>query len=351
MSVPPEFLNLLFVRKSFFFAGHSLLVYDYLLTFSREVEYVWGAPWTIVKATFLLNRYGNLIGQSVVVLEETGNLSHGSEKFCANFNLSAAIFMIFSAESIHILVLTRAWAIWGCTYRAAVSLILLYVVYVLVVVGMMVYGATTADFVDFQYLDQIGVCVSPISSFGWPSFVVTLLLDTGMFATVMYSLRKFSNDSRHLYPSILLRLLVRDAVVFYIAGVFNNLFTIICWTVYRTDPRNLTTLGLSFPLLSMVGQRLVLNLRGFQTRHYTTRDLSREVNRQMEAMGGTSFWGPVEQPNGLHDGGPQRSTATKMMDVEPGDADARVSMTEEICEVFRADEECVYSRSYLRNDK
>ncbi|KAF9230504.1 hypothetical protein BU15DRAFT_69143 [Melanogaster broomeanus] len=145
MSAPPEFLNFLFIRKSLFFAGHTLLVYDYLLTFSREVEYVWGAPWTIVKATFLLNRYGNLIGQSVVALEETGNLSHGSEKFCASFNLSAAIFMIFSAESIHILVLTRAWAIWGCTYRAAVLLILLYVVYIVVVVGMLIFAATAAN--------------------------------------------------------------------------------------------------------------------------------------------------------------------------------------------------------------
>ncbi|KAF9232834.1 hypothetical protein BU15DRAFT_67115 [Melanogaster broomeanus] len=100
----------------------------------------------------------------------------------------------------------------------------------------------------------------------------------------------------------------------------------------------------------MVGQRLVLNLRGFQTRHYTTRDVSREVDRQMAAMGGTSFWGGVEQPNGVHYGrprGPERSRssrATQMADVElkdvlPGDAGARFPMTEEICEVLRADEE------------
>ncbi|KAF9232833.1 hypothetical protein BU15DRAFT_80786 [Melanogaster broomeanus] len=327
-----------------------------------KMEYVWGAPWTVVKVAFLLNRYGNLVGQSIVTLEETGKLSHGSEEFCASFNLFAAIFQLFSAESIHILVLMRAWAIWGCTYRIAVSLILLYVVYILVIIAMLSYGATSADFVNFQYLDEIGVCVSPISPFAWISFAVALLLNTGMFATVMYSLRKFSRDSRHLYPSVLLHLLVRDAVVFYVASVYNNLLTIICWTVYRNDPTNLTELALSFPLLSMVGQRLVLNLRGFQTRHYTTRDVSREVDRQMAAMGGTSFWGGVEQPNGVHYGrprGPERSRssrATQMADVElkdvlPGDAGARFPMTEEICEVLRADEECVYSRRYLQNDK
>ncbi|KAF9233241.1 hypothetical protein BU15DRAFT_54163, partial [Melanogaster broomeanus] len=145
MTVPPEFLNSLFIRKSFFFAGHSLLVYDYLLTFSREVEYVWGAPWTVVKAAFLLNRYSNLIGQSVVALQETGKLSHGSYEFCARYNLFATIFVVFSTESIHILVLMRAWAIWGCTYRAAVLLIVLYVIYILVVVRLSVYITTSAD--------------------------------------------------------------------------------------------------------------------------------------------------------------------------------------------------------------
>ncbi|KAF9242023.1 hypothetical protein BU15DRAFT_44321, partial [Melanogaster broomeanus] len=145
MSVPPEFLNSLFIRKSFFFAGYSLLVHDYLLTFSREVEYVWEAPWTVVKVAFLLNRYGTLIGQSVIALEETGTLSHGSQEFCASYNLFGAIFAIFSAELIHILVLTRSWAIWGCTYRVAVLLILSYVVYLLVVIGMITYAATAAE--------------------------------------------------------------------------------------------------------------------------------------------------------------------------------------------------------------
>jgi hypothetical protein len=38
------------------------------------------------------------------------------------------------------------------------------------------------------------------------------------------------------------------------------------------------------PLLSVAGQRLVLNLRGLKTRSYATRNLSREVDRQLEAQ-------------------------------------------------------------------
>jgi hypothetical protein len=35
----------------------------------------------------------------------------------------------------------------------------------------------------------------------------------------------------------------------------------------------------------MAGQHLVLNLRSLKTRTYETRDLSREVDRQLEAFG------------------------------------------------------------------
>jgi hypothetical protein len=45
----------------------------------------------------------------------------------------------------------------------------------------------------------------------------------------------------------------------------------------------------SSPLLSVAGQRLVLNLKSLKTRTYTSRDLSREVERQLEAFGEANY--------------------------------------------------------------
>ncbi|KAF9233749.1 hypothetical protein BU15DRAFT_66319 [Melanogaster broomeanus] len=321
MSVPSELLNSLFIRRSLFFAGYSLLVHDYLLTFFRErfkVEYVWGAPWTVVKATFLLNRYGNLIGQSVVALEETGNLSHGSEEFCTGFGLFSATFMILSTESIHILVLMRAWAIWGCTYCVAVWMILLYVVYVLVVIGMMTYVATAVDLVDFQYLDEIGVCVVPMPPFSPRPIQNPLAVGIARYNPAArhrecspWSCTVFAGSQGTLDVFIL-----QPCYTFLwetVVRAFSDVDGPHCFAgkclpqlVYHRmlDPRNMLEAAISFPLLSIVGQRLVLSLRGFQTRQYTTRDLSREVDRQMAAMGSTSFWQAVDpRPNGVHEAG------------------------------------------------
>ncbi|KAF8836947.1 hypothetical protein BDN67DRAFT_1014272 [Paxillus ammoniavirescens] len=370
MPVPPAFLESVSTRSAYLPA----LVKRALENKHLKVEYVWKAPWTIVKATFLLNRYVNLIGQLTVALEEMGMLSHGSQRFCARFNMFCVIFMIFSAESIHrtlsdvritVLVLMRAWAIWGCTYRAATWLIVSYVFYIMAVIGMVVYAASSASFVEFQYLDQTGVCVIVgMPSHAWLAYFITLLLDTVMFAMVMHSLRRLVRESQHLCPSPLLHLLVRDAVVFYLASLFNSLYTIVCWFVYSHDARNLLEIGISFPLLSLVGQRLVLNLRGLQTRHYTTRDLSQEVNRQIAELADLSFWQADDLwSNGVHYGGPQdpewsgasATGATQMTDLEikeirrsqeeQGDSgDAAPSITEGIYTAVRTDEEYVLPR-------
>jgi hypothetical protein len=64
------------------------------------------------------------------------------------------------------------------------------------------------------------------------------------------------------------------------------------------DPRSFER-RFANPLLSVAGQRLVLNLRGLKTRSYAIRDISREVDRQLqaqlEAFGGTVTDNPVAQ--------------------------------------------------------
>ncbi|KAN0088209.1 hypothetical protein V8E55_005266 [Tylopilus felleus] len=286
MSVPPGFLKGLFVRKSVNFSGYTLLLYDYLITFPLEVQYIWGSPWTPVKAGFLVNRYGNLIGQALVMLEETGYVSHGSEEFCKYFRLYCSLYMVFSADFIRILVVMRAWAIWGCRYGVAVFAITLYVLYVLAVSARVIYSQIESKGILFDHLRQVGVCASQIPRYIWLMWAATLVLDTVVLVMVWHSLRRLFKEASGNCRSPLVHLLVRDAILFYAASVFNNVFSIICWTVFRKDPTCFLQIGISFPLLrSVVGQRLVLNLRGFQARHLTTSDLSQEVDRQMAMMG------------------------------------------------------------------
>ncbi|KAG1867972.1 hypothetical protein DFJ58DRAFT_119304 [Suillus subalutaceus] len=278
-----QFMEDLWVRKSFSAAGHTLLVYDYLLTFRDEFVYIWDPPWTVVKVLFLLNRYGNLIGQTVIQLEEAGLLAHDSQKFCQRFVIFTTCFMFVSTESIHILVLMRAWAIWGTRKRVTKILTWSYVGYIVMLLSGSAFNLNARNN-QFPFLDVIHVCVTIMPKYVWLVYVGSFILDTLLFVLTMRSLRRYSREFQQLYPSSLLHVLFRDAIIFFIVSTFSNALTIASWIAFGDNPKYFLGKGFATPLLSVAGQRLVLNLRGLKTRTYTTRDLSREVDRQLQAF-------------------------------------------------------------------
>ncbi|KAG1908055.1 uncharacterized protein F5891DRAFT_998596 [Suillus fuscotomentosus] len=193
--------------------GHTVLIYDYLLTFHDEIRYIWNAPWTIVKVMFLINRYANLVGQTAIRLEEAGFLAHDSELFCHRF-----------AISIHLLVLIRAWAIWGTRKSIIKIMVGSYVFYVLALLGITTLGSIHDTHEEYQYLDLVEICASAMPS--------VFILDAVTFVLTARSLWRYSREFQSLYPSSLLRLLVRDATMFFIFSMFNNAMIFASWTVY-----------------------------------------------------------------------------------------------------------------------
>ncbi|KAH7908951.1 hypothetical protein BJ138DRAFT_1115402 [Hygrophoropsis aurantiaca] len=321
MTVPVSFAEDLRVRGAFGVAGYTVFIWEHILTFEEEVRYIWQAPWTVSKASFLVSRYGNLVCLTFVRIEEAGLLSHGSEVWCHRFNIFASVYMIVSVESIHILVLMRAWAIWGCTKGVMVSLMSIYVTYLLLLLSITVFGSVQKSFYTFEYLGEIGICVGIVPPRMWTLLVANLVLDTIFLILTMRSLRKYSRVCRHLYPSQLLHQLVKDAFTLFFVGStwlhdgicthlddvpYGELFSVCArdsLQLNRGDPvqnpNNFLSPTFTIPTLSITGQRLVLNLRGLQTRSCATGDLSHEVDRQIMAFEqGPGHASPMERECG-----------------------------------------------------
>ncbi|KAI9454594.1 hypothetical protein HD554DRAFT_2150028 [Boletus coccyginus] len=53
--------------------------YDYILTFSNEIEYIWNKPWTWVSMLFVFIRYLGLYSAAISSLEKSSFLP-GSQK-------------------------------------------------------------------------------------------------------------------------------------------------------------------------------------------------------------------------------------------------------------------------------
>ncbi|OJA10983.1 hypothetical protein AZE42_09310 [Rhizopogon vesiculosus] len=117
--------------------------------------------------------------------------------------------------------------------------------------------------IHFQYLDVARVCVGrmPISE--------NIQGNSGFSTHLVSSMYSFEMDR-----------IFRRQPSFFIDGLLstdaNN----------TQSPKYLLAKGFANPLLSVAGQRLVLNLRGLKTRTYETRDLSCEVDRQIQAAFG-----------------------------------------------------------------
>ncbi|KAF8448778.1 hypothetical protein L210DRAFT_3756650 [Boletus edulis BED1] len=250
----------------------------------------------MVKAIFLLNRYGTLIVQSFITLEELGILSHGSQKFCVQFLWLQSLLVLFLSETTRTLLLLRARALLGCSYRVAMCLVSVYILYVLVRGGYSSYILFKHDRDStFPYLEETGVCVVPSTLANvWLSGVTSLLLDTGLFAMIAYYLYKLCKGSQQLRHSPLLRLLVRDAILFYMANIFYDVLGILSLSAFADEPLYFLQVSFSFPFLVIAGQRVVLNLRGLQSEPYTTQDISRAVDMQIAALRHRSFWQSVD---------------------------------------------------------
>ena len=66
----------------------SMYVYDYMLTFADEVQYIWRRPVTGIKILYLILRYGVLLAEVVYVQGESF-LGIGEPKFNISFAYSA----------------------------------------------------------------------------------------------------------------------------------------------------------------------------------------------------------------------------------------------------------------------
>ncbi|KAH7919258.1 hypothetical protein BV22DRAFT_1133965 [Leucogyrophana mollusca] len=313
MSISPVlFAESLWIRKCFIASSRGFLFYDYFLTLDDEIQYIWNAPWGVVKITYLLNRYGSILGNVVIGLEEFEIVGHGLPTFCSSFRLFSTVFAVLAVESIHILVLMRAWAIWGCQRTVAVWLGVLYGIYVVFLIVIFNLGLGKKPYVQGQDVMVSDNLTNQMvfEDYIWLAYVASFVLDTAMFIITMRSLYTYSRIRRQLYPSHLLRSLYGDAIAFFIASIFSDTFTVVAFIAFPDDPKNVLAKGFALPLLSVTGQRLVLNLRGLKSSTFSTADLSVEIARQLDLLAAAGL-GSI----------PERDGANRECHASPGDTE------------------------------
>ncbi|KAF8135063.1 hypothetical protein EV363DRAFT_1322397 [Boletus edulis] len=105
--------------------------YDYVLTFSSEIEHIWSKPWTWVSTLYIPVRYLGLFNLMVSALLGT-SLIPGPAKTCQIIGIiNAWTFLLFYAAAEFVMIL-RIWAMYN---RSRVVIGCLLALYFVVIIG------------------------------------------------------------------------------------------------------------------------------------------------------------------------------------------------------------------------
>lgn len=280
--ITPALIYDVWLQRAAVVAGYALLVHDYFLTLSVEVEYIWGAPWTPVKSIYLANRYFALLGQTVICMQTTGFVATVTGG-CEFYSIILGTHILVSLETAHVLVFLRAWAIGGGNRRILWSVV---AVYITSVVSLAVAVTKGENFSNFKPTVRSG-CYRPVPDHAWLFFLASLVVDSLLFCMTMSGLRSYRKSFRNGSLQ-LIQALMRGATAFYVVNACYCVLGIVSWTRYQNSPSSFTVPGFFIPVLAICSQRVVHDLRQVAPLPCCTQDLSQVIDRQVKGFASRS---------------------------------------------------------------
>ncbi|KAI6044376.1 hypothetical protein EDC04DRAFT_2889842 [Pisolithus marmoratus] len=281
LEITPGFFYDIWLQRIAIVAGYTLLVYDYFLTLSDEVECVWKAPWTLVKFIYLANRYIVLLGQTLVCIQATGLIT-AVNGGCEVYALFLGVYLVVTLEIAHVLVVLRAWAVWGGDRRILWSVVVIYAASLVSIVAVVSKGEDLSNF----DVTVTSFCYKPVPDRAWLFYLASLVVDSLLFCMTMMGLWSYRKTFNNGYLG-LIQVLMRGATAFYFVNVCYGVLGIVSWTIYRNSPKSFAITAYLIPMLAICGQRVVHDLRRAAPMSCSTQNLSQVVDRQVNAF---AFW-------------------------------------------------------------
>ncbi|KAG8702995.1 hypothetical protein FRC08_003128 [Ceratobasidium sp. 394] len=260
-----------------FIAGACVLVYDHILTFSDEVEYIWKQKLSTVSIMFLANRYITPLAVALDLYDKGGRASVISHSFCFNWYYLETVWNILSFVVIHALVAMRVHAIWGKPRWLSVTLpILFFVYFASASVITLKFTIDAAPSVRFE--PTIHVCFATLSPHVWTCWIPALLFESFLFVLTMLKAVEYSKKN---IGTPVLYVLYRDGVIYFIVVCLCGAFNLLVWLL---APPSLAALPKYFLLaiIPAMGARLVLNLKGSHRRCLLSTSLTAASGNEYE---------------------------------------------------------------------
>ncbi|KAI0666578.1 hypothetical protein C8Q78DRAFT_983868 [Trametes maxima] len=269
LSLTPSVFRELAATRYLSAVGLTVLFFDHCLTFADEVKYIWPAPPTYAKYTFLLNRY-TVLGTLLAVAYEmcgfvsnafTDTVSSCPRRICLWFIFTCAMIAIVSVGVANLLILQRVVILWE--HRPIILKIMtvgFLLSFTMQVVTMIVSLVNVLP--SIQWSEPLGMCIATKSSrvlIGvWASplvFEVFVLTSTALNAL----------DRPRTAELPIIKALQSDGLGFFLAV---TCFRVLNLSLAALSRPSLTFLGVFFiwAMTTTILNRLLLHLRRAECR-------------------------------------------------------------------------------------
>ncbi|KAF8452775.1 hypothetical protein L210DRAFT_3755764 [Boletus edulis BED1] len=241
--------------------------YDYCVTFSNEVKYIWRRPWTWVSTLFLLIRYAGYLSVLSTALFGTSFIPSPEKVRNIIYLLGNWAYPLFWVGADMMMIL-RVYAMYN---RSRIILGILLVMYITEVVFLFVsssiYSDPTYVTVSTIPLLDLTLCNISFSTQTWnnASTITQFILGTVLCVLAVTPLVRESlqmhKTTRKWQLNSYMRLLVREGILYFIVTLFYSLVNML--GLLGVIPFGLVTpffVAINIPLYTLT-PRFVVNVR------------------------------------------------------------------------------------------
>ncbi|TFK49992.1 hypothetical protein OE88DRAFT_1681978 [Heliocybe sulcata] len=237
-------------------AGLVILLWDHLLTFDDEVEYIWNARWAAPKILFLIVRYIVPVGLIINSYQLSGLVPHHLSDTVCKVWLAVAIYMGMVSIAVgNFLVLLRLWILWDRKRKLVYSTLLIFVLTQIASIATMT--TVVVHFIPVLYFDKdLNMCSVSAKSNVMGLWLPGIIFEVMVFITVCWN----AIDRPMSVNNPLGQALVRDGFGYFITLTLLRVFNLVLAIV---APLSLLFLGVFFiwSCTNIVVTRLILNSR------------------------------------------------------------------------------------------
>jgi len=237
-------------------ASLALLLFDYTLTFSQEVDLVWRRRLTWGKVLFLTTRYFGILSHvfnTGVYLNNTAGTSFCL--FATRFQTGSSNVVLWLVEFTFAI---RVWLLYNRSNVVLFSLVILYLCSITTVATMCVKAL-----LHHAILQRPGPflsgCYGEIPSYFFNVLIAPAITTSVLMGLTAYKTIQTMKESGAQKPPMV-QLLLRDGILYFIAVFAVLIANIMIFHLARVTLSTFAT-GFFVAIPCMVGSRLFLNVR------------------------------------------------------------------------------------------